>query len=236
VLEQARVELERTRITAPFSGRVRNEDVDVGGFIARGNAIARIYSVDVAEVRLPLASDELAYLDLPLGYLDASDQGGPEVQLYAEFGGRRHRWQGRIVRTEGEIDPGSRMVHVVAQVDEPYSKSADDPDRPPLAVGMFVDAEIAGRHVDGVFVLPRGALRGGDRVLVIDEESRLRMRSVRVLRAEEHRVIVGDGLDAGERVCISALEVAVDGMLVRIVEEEADSVPDGTVDGQESGA
>ena len=136
----------------------------------------------------------------------------------SDFAGRRHAWHGEIVRTEGELDPRSRMVHVVARVADPYGRHASGD--APLAVGLFVDAFIAGQQVEDAFVLPRTALRAGDRVYVVDAENRLRIRDVSVLRAERDQVVIGSGLAAGDRVCISSLGAVVDGMRVRILDDE----------------
>jgi multidrug efflux pump subunit AcrA (membrane-fusion protein) len=149
--------------------------------------------------------------------------------LHAEFAGRTHTWRGFIVRTEGEIDAKSRMVTVVARVEDPYGRGPAG-DRPPLAVGLFVQAEIVGRVVPAAFVLPRGALRydGDDqkpRVLVVDDELRLWPREVEVLRQERERVVLGAGLLAGERVCVSPLRAVVDGMRVRVQDDPIDTAP-----------
>jgi RND family efflux transporter MFP subunit len=214
-LEKAERDLERTEVTAPFAGRVRDERVDVGQFVNRGASIARLYAVDYAEVRLPIPDDELAYLELPLLYRgEIGDDAGAEVLLRARFAGGEHTWQGRIVRTEGEIDPKSRMVHVVARVDDPYRRTQDGM-RPPLAVGLFVEAEIKGQRVQNVVVLPRAAMRGLDQVLVLDQDSRLRFRRVDVLRAGHDQVVIRPGLAPGEKVCVSPIETVIDGMRVR---------------------
>jgi RND family efflux transporter MFP subunit len=216
-LERARTDLERTEIVAPFPGRVRDKMVDVGQFVNRGTAVATIYSVDYAEVRLPIPDDQLAYVDLPMQYRDGEDEVyQPPVTLRAHIAGQPFEWKGSIVRTEGEIDPRSRMVHAVAQVADPYGRTAGT-SRPPLAVGLFVEAEILGREFKNVVVLPRSAVRGDDRVLVVDGD-RLRFRPVEVLRAERENVIIGGGIRAGERVAISPIEAAVDGMRVRIAD------------------
>jgi RND family efflux transporter MFP subunit len=218
-LAQAERDLERTEIHAPYTGRVREERIAVGQFVNRGAAIARLYAVDYAEVRLPIADEELAYLDLPLFQRDGIEtQEGPEVRLHARFAGSEHTWTGRIVRTEGEIDPRSRMVHVVARIRDPYSSDGARA-RAPLAVGLFVEAEIIGNVVEGVAVLPRAALRGSDQVWIVDSESRLRFRTVEPLRSTRSQVVIRAGLSPGERVCISPLETVVDGMRVRVVEE-----------------
>lgn len=220
---QERAERDRTRttLTAPFAGRVREKRVDLGQVVAPGNALATLYAVDVAEVRLPLPDQELAFLDLPLGYR-AGSKPGPRVTLHAAFGGQVLEWEGRIVRTEGEIDPASRMVHLVAEVKDPYGRASRKTARAPLAVGMFVRAEIRGRELEDVIVLPRAALRGQNQVLVVDGEDRLRYRTVDVARTDREDVLVAGGLRAGERVCVSPLDVAVDGMKVRTVSGERD--------------
>ncbi len=212
-LSRAERDLERTEIVAPYDGRVRSESVDVGQFISRGAPVAKLFAVDYAEVRLPVPDEELAFLDLPLLYREDSPGMGPEVILRARFAGAEHEWRARVVRTEGELDPKSRMVTVVARVRDPYARSGE---RPPLSVGLFVAAEILGDRIASAVALPRSALREGDQVFVIDAEGRLRSRDVDVLRIVGNEVVLRSGLDAGERVCISALQSAIEGMRVRI--------------------
>ena len=218
-IDRARRDLERAEVRAPYAGRVQSKDVDIGQFVNRGTAVGRIYAVDSAEVRLPLPDEELAYVDVPMSYRGTQPQAGPDVVLSADFAGRRFAWQGRIVRTEGEIDSVSRMVHVVAEVDDPYAPGSD-PSRPPLAVGMFVEAEIAGRRVDDVVMLPWAALHGRDQVLIVDDDGRLRYRQVDILRSTTEYVLVRSGLAEGEQVSISALDAVIDGMAVQIAEDE----------------
>jgi len=212
-LEQAERDLARTGIRAPFAGRVREERVDVGQFASRGQALGTLYATDLAEIRLPIADAELAHLALP-GLSAPADAEGPAVVLRASFAGREHHWRGRVVRTEGEIDARSRMVHAIAQVEDPYA--ADD-SRPPLSVGLFVRAEIEGRLARDVLVAPRGALREDDRLLVVDADDRLRLRASRVLRVGRDEVLVRARLEPGDRVCASNPPVAVDGMAVSAV-------------------
>ncbi|MDE2923993.1 MAG: efflux RND transporter periplasmic adaptor subunit [Acidobacteriota bacterium] len=202
------LDLERTAIRAPFAGRLRAKRVDRGEFVNRGVPLATIYAVDAAEVVLPVPDSELAFLDLPLGSELA--EAGPRVLLRAQFAGGRHEWEGRVVRVGGEIDPATRMVNLIARVDDPYQASGN---RPPLSVGLFVDAEVVGRSVESVFQVPRGALVGADRVWLV-EDGRLVLRQVGILRADPEVVIVSDGLADGDRISLTILESAVDGMRV----------------------
>ena len=205
---QARRDLSRTEITAPFSGLVRKESVDIGQFVSRGAPIATIYAADQAEVRLPIADRQLAFLNLAMrhrGELPVDKQ--PNVTLRAEYAGQKLTWHGKIVRTEAQIDTASRMVHVIARVD-------NDQQAVPLSVGLFVNAEIEGLLVDDIVVMPRNAMRNGNRVLVVDDENHLRYRDVELLRLFGDEVLIKGGLQAGERVCISPLQTAIEGMPV----------------------
>ncbi len=218
-LEQARRDFGRTEILAPFAGRVREKRVDVGQFVSRGASLARVYAVDYAEVRLPIPDSDAAFVDLPIAYRDGSDPASqPLVRLSTRFAGQEYQWEGRIVRTEGEIDARTRMIHAVARVENPYARG-DDPNRPPLAVGMFVDARIEGRRVESVVSLPRAALRGASQVAIVDPEGRLRLREVEVLQQQPEHVLIGSGVAPGESVVTSPLPVSVEGMLVDVAEK-----------------
>jgi len=222
---QAIRDLERTRIQAPFSGLVRSESVDIGQFVSRGNPVATLYAGAEAEVRLPIADRQLAFLDLPVGIRgELPEELQPAVTLSAEYAGQKLEWHGRIVRTEAQIDTMSRMVHVVARV-------ANEDQPVPLSVGLFVNAEIQGLTADNVVVLPRTALREGNNVLVVDTENRLRFRQVEPLRLYQDEVLIKHGLSAGERVCISPLQTAVDGMPVNPMPETEPQAGPGLITG-----
>lgn len=209
-LAKAERDLERTDIVAPYDGRVRSKRVDVGQFVNRGNPVATIFATDYVEIRLPIKDEELQFVNIPVG--TNVESLGAEVKLRASFGGEEAEWQGQVVRTEGEIDPQSRMINVVARVLSPYSSEG----KPPLSVGLFVSAEIQGDSFENIVVLPRIALRGPSQVYVVDAENRLRFREVEVLREVDNQVYIKAGLKAGERVCISPLDTAIDAMPVRL--------------------
>jgi RND family efflux transporter MFP subunit len=217
-LRQAELNLERTRVLAPFAGRVREKKVDIGQYVNRGTPVARVYAVDYAEVRLPIPDSDAAFVDLPIDYRGSKgDSPSPEVILRAEFAGREYTWKGRIVRTEGELDPKTRMIHAVARVEDPYGRG-EDPDRPPLAVGLFVQAEIRGSVLHEVVKLPRAALRGSNEIAIVGDDGRVELRQVEVLRRNRHHVLITSGIAPQEHVIAGPLAVAVNGMHVRIFE------------------
>ncbi|MEM9744344.1 MAG: efflux RND transporter periplasmic adaptor subunit [Pseudomonadota bacterium] len=206
--KQAQLDLERTTLRAPFDGLLERENVDLGQFVARGNAIADFYSESDVEVRLPLADRQLAFLDLPLGARGTlADAVRPLATIAASYGGTELNWTARITRTEAAIDRTSRMLYLVARLDA---------SRGPIAptAGLFVNATIEGRTVEGVYVLPRSALRENNRVITVDAENRLRFRTITPLRIEDELLLVEDGLDPGDRVCVSQIQTVVEGMRV----------------------
>ncbi len=211
--EQAKENVKRTTLRAPFTGLVRSENIDIGQFASRGQAIATLYANDIVEVRLPIADRQLAFLNLPpLRNGNFPEVMQPVVKLSADYGGQTREWHGNIVRAEAEIDTTSRMVHLVARVE-----SANDSQD--LSVGLFVNAEISGLAVDNIVRLPRSAIRNDNQVLVVDRENRIRFRDIQPLRLYKDNVLINAGLAPGERVCVSTVQTAIDGMAVNPVAE-----------------
>jgi len=219
-LADAELDLERTTVRAPFDARVRSERVDVGQFVVRAEQLAQLYATDRVEILLPVPSAELFALELPA---PGGGAPGPQVLLGADWAGAERSWRGRIVRSEGEVDPRTRMVQLVAEMQDPFGRAAPPadgaapaPDSAPLELGLFVRATILGRTLEDVIALPRSALRGEDTVWVVDAGERLRLRAVELARVEGETVYVTGGIEPGERVCLSVLEAPVDGMRVRV--------------------
>lgn len=214
-LERAKFDLERTRIRAPYDGQVLEKNVDVGQFVSPGTLLARVYATDYVEIRLPLSNRQLEFVDLPERFRGETAQRGttgPEAVIKATIGRQEWRWSGRIVRAEGAIDTRTRQLFVVAQVDDPYERGVDG--QPPLRIGQFVEAEIAGQVLANAFVLPRSALREATEVLVVDAESRLQRRPVTVAWTDSESAVITAGLEPGEVVNVTPLAVAANGTLV----------------------
>lgn len=222
LLQKRKLDLQRTRVVAPFAGRVQSVAADLGQTVQPGQRLATLFDTSAIEVRLPLPLEDAAFVDLPLAGADPAN-GGPEVVLTAEYGDRTHAWRGRIVRVGGEVDRRTRQLQAVARI-EP-ADAAPTNERPPLMVGMFVVATIDGRTVREALVVPRSAMHGEDSVWVatmevVDGKAQrtLHRRRVDVLRVEHDRVLLRDGVAVGDSVCVTALDAATDGMRVRVVD------------------
>ncbi|MBT8039025.1 MAG: efflux RND transporter periplasmic adaptor subunit [Xanthomonadales bacterium] len=211
-LEKARLDLARTEIRVPFQGRVRTRGVGLGQIVSAGASMGRVFSIDTVEVRLPLTDAQLTELNLPLGFEASEEAGAPAVSFSAMMGSREYHWRGNIVRIDASIDESTRLIYATAEVRDPYGEAAKD--GMPIAVGMFVNAEIKGVREQKAFVMPRLALRNKNSVYVINEENELEIRTVDVLSTSEERVLVKSGVLPGDRVVTSPVPNAIDGMAV----------------------
>ncbi|MDH3430072.1 MAG: efflux RND transporter periplasmic adaptor subunit [Gammaproteobacteria bacterium] len=218
-LVSARRNLERTYIRLPYEGMVFSKDTDIGQFVGPGTQLGVVFATDRAEVRLPLTDSDLAFVDIPdaMEIVASGQVHGPSVKLSAIQMGKRVVWDAQIVRSEGVVDEKSRVTYVVAQIDDPYQLHGDGA---PLPVGTFVSAEIAGSTVVDVIRVPRAALRGANQVLVVDDENKLDIRFVEVIRSDDKFAYVAGGVSPGERITTTAIEAPVNGMSVRTADAE----------------
>lgn len=221
-LKIAERNLRYTSVRAPYAGRIRTKLVDLGRAVnARSTPLADIYSVESAQIRLPLSSKDVGFLNLPEAYRDQKEVGPrPSVRLQADYGGKTYTWEGTIVRTEGAIDSRSRLVNVIAEVEDPYSMRVSQGEiRPPLKVGLFVKAIIQGRQLENAYRIPRSAVKEGSQVYLLDRENRLQSRKVTVVKRDADQAIVTAGLSPGDRLCLTPLLFFVEGMQVLPVDE-----------------
>ena len=204
-LERAQRNLKRTVFIAPFDGRVRTKNVDPGATIFPGTALGNIYATESFEVRLPIADQ-----DVPFTGLDFNGRQIPEdKQLDVKFSLGNSNLKGKVVRAEAEVDPMTRMLSIVARIDNTPSISSSNP----IAVGQFVQATIYGIEIPEIVVLPRTAVRD-EGVWVVDTSMILYNRPVDVLRYENEFALIGEGIEPGDRLLTSRLSSLVNGLKV----------------------
>lgn len=214
-LQKAGLELERTRIVAPYAGRVMEKFVDVGQVVNPGSQLARVYAVDYVEIRLPIRNRDLAFIDLPEMYRVEQgnrEQRRPGVEIFSELAGNTS-WQGRVVRTESTIDSQARQLHVVAQVDDPFGKDALG--RPPLKIGQYVTAQLSGKVLDGALVIPNKTIYQGSYVYIV-ENGTLQRRDIHIAWQNQGEAVIADGLSEGDKLVLTPLGQVMSGLRVRI--------------------
>lgn len=214
-LAQAELDLTRTKIFAPFNSRVRSEQVDLGQYVKDGTSVAVLAGTDTAEIVVPLPLTDIQWLDVPL---EEGQDHGSKATVQLDLAGKQFQWSGRVIRSLGEVDPLGRMARVVVSVDDPYSRLNGRQNTPDLATGMFVEVVLFGEILSDTFVIPRSALRENSSVWAMDSDSKLRIRPVQTVRFEQDNVLISKGLEAGDRLVVTNLVGAADGMLLRVEE------------------
>lgn len=226
-LVKAERNLQRTYISLPYAGMVRAKDADIGQYVNPGTRLGITFAIDYAEVRLPLTDRDLAFVDLPdaTAVSRTGSAAGPLVELSAVQKGRMSHWQAQIVRTEGVVDEKNRVTYAVARIEDPYRMSAGSGDISTLPMGTFVSANIKGITVENVVRVPRVALRGNEKLMFVDAQNRLQIRTVNVLRADAEFAYLDGATIFGDRIIMTAIESPLNGMQVRTSD---DPVEDST--------
>lgn len=203
-LERARRDLSRTEIRAPYSGMVKSRAANLGQFVSRGSQLGVLLDTAIAEVRLPLTLADLKDLGVT-----AQSNLQLEVSLQDDSA---QQWPATLVRTEGVLDSQSRVIHAVAELNDPYRRAQTGT---PLRFGQFVQANITGRTASAVMQLPRHLLKPGHQVLVADKALKLQLRAVRLDRADQAFAYIAGGTETGDQLVVSPLANPIPGMQVR---------------------
>ena len=226
-LETARRNLARTTIVAPFNCRIAEVNVEKAQFAVQGKVLVVADSLDVAEVTAQVPIGNLLTLlppdlDLPLEpgapMSRLREVAGLEAIVRLRTGRGDNEWAARFDRMSDTVDRRTRTVGVIVAVDDPYRQAVPG-QRPPLVKNMYVEVEVRGRPRPGAVVIPRGALYGRE-VRIAGPDDRLRVREVEVDFVQTNFVVVASGVEAGEKVVVSDLPFAADGMRLAPVEDE----------------
>ena len=204
-LDRSLIDLQRTELRASFDGIVREEDVGIGQYVARGQILATLYGTELAEVVIPLETGDLKWIKIP-GLTTAKVRGSKAV-VRAGIG-KEMSWVGRVARAGPQMDEKTRMIKIIVEVKGPYKRL------PPLMPGLFVEVELMGPRLSTVKI-PRSALVAGDKVWVVEMAGRLSPRHVKVARLEPKWALLEAGIEDGELVVVSPLKVMTKGMKVR---------------------
>ena len=221
------IDLERTALTAPFDGRVFTEQVDVGSVVMPGNEIARIYANDIFEIVVPLSDREAALIP---GLWDTDRISAPRAVAFLPYRGRVYTWEGYVDRVEAGIDPDTRTIDVVVRIPNPTQRGTivdggnEDTlaEAPPMLIGTYAGVEIEGLVITYALI-PRTALRNGNTIWMANGDESLKVIAVDVVQDQGRRVAIrSPQLKTGDRLIISELVIASEGLKVRVAEPNGD--------------
>lgn len=214
--QTAQLNLSRTKITAPYSGRIIRRDAVLGQYVGIGTPIAEVFSTDGVEVRLPISQEEFTQLGL--------DTFNPEdnqfsVVLSTTIGGQEFTWDAAITRTDSTFDLNTRQIDVIAKVSDPFGTQNQ---QPPLKIGQFVNARIQGRTIEDVFVVPNKSIREGSYTYLVREQ-RLAKQNINILWQDDQNTLIDAGLSDSDLVVTTSLNSTLAGARARLPESFASS-------------
>ena len=224
-LADTRLDLERTSMKMPFAGRVAETRIELNQYARQGEVLVSIDSIDMAEVTVQLQPSVLASLVhsdqvLTLGESDAVELGkalGLTAKVVVSLAGTELEWPARVVRISDRLDPQTRTVGVIIEVDNPYA-NVQPGVRPPLVKGTFVAVKLTGSTLPNQLVVPPAALHG-DYLYVVDQDNRLKKIEVKAGLRSASYVVISSGLTPDQRVVVSDLVPAINGMLLESVDD-----------------
>ena len=209
-VKSAEKKLNKTEITAPYTGRIQNINIDLGSTIIPGQPVGSMYTSNEIEVTLSVKDSDLQFLDIPMDGRKLNPDQKSIVVIKSLYKGEMQEWAGNLERVDGVIDPMTRMIKLIAN----FKNNFIEETKPILPIGLFVEAEINGKQLEDIFMIPNSALTPNDELLFLNQDDALEIRKVSVLTKMKNHILVKEGMKAGERVVVSKLSIATNGMLV----------------------
>jgi len=174
-LAQAKRNLSRTSIRAPYSGIITSRRSNVGDFIGIGSSIGSVLNTQKALVKLSINANDVYKVNQDNSTITLSEAGAPYI------------WKAKLVRIGGTIDPKTRLLNVIAEVDEPYNTEKHPA---VLRVGSFVNASFIGKTLDNVYELPNSALLSDNTLFVVDNKDKLKILTANIRHRSSQSVLV----------------------------------------------
>jgi len=212
-LREAKVKLERTKITAPYDAMLTAKQVDIGQYVTMGTSLANAFAIDYAEVRLPVKQRDLVFLNL--SRIHQAIEEGANVELFYQIDGKKHFWNAQITRYEGVVDSASRVHYFIAQIEDPYGVLASSK-HDEIRIGTFVNAKVTGKNVTNVTAIPLSAVYSGDTVYLVDNDNRLFIQKVKLLRSDANFAYSTDVFPTDKRLILTKLAIPISNMKLRI--------------------
>jgi membrane fusion protein (multidrug efflux system) len=208
-LARARRNRERTVLRAPFDCIVLQEFSDVGHIVTQQGKVARLAGTDRFYVQAAVPVESLGRFSVP----DSPDGEGAEASIVQRGrDGAAVERSGRVTRLLGDLAPAGRMARVLVAVEKPL-----EGDTVPLLLGAYVRCVIQGEELSGVIVVPRSAVRDGNRIWIADDSGRLRVQELSIAWQSQDEVCVSSGLMGGDRIVTTQLPTAIPGMALKVM-------------------
>ncbi|MBT5017384.1 MAG: HlyD family efflux transporter periplasmic adaptor subunit, partial [Planctomicrobium sp.] len=241
-LRRAQADLNRCTVVASITGRIVDDNIEEGNFVAAGQLLTKITDASLMEIRCQLQPSEVAWIweqqIVQRSNIAASQSKNEDpidlipvpCEVVFEFGGIETIWDGVLTRFAGTgVSRDTRTFPARVLVKNPEqtrtqtkSGAAVTISPPTLLSGMFVEVRIPVTPAQPLLSLPVEAIRPGGKVWVADQESKLRIVDVTVARVVGDQSLIRPTtqLSEGDKVILSPISAVIEGMPVREFEDE----------------
>ena len=209
-VNSAEKKLNKTEIIAPYAGRIQKANIDIGTTIIPGQPIGAMYTSSEIEVTLSVKDNDLQFLSIPMDGRKLNQNEQAKVVINSFYKGKNQNWEGKLERVDGVIDPITRMVNLIAVFKNDFIET----DKPNLPIGLFVEAKIDGIILENIFRIPISAISENNEIFIVDKDNQLQSRRILVLKKYNEFAIVKDSLKPGERLVITKISTASNGITV----------------------
>ena len=213
-LKLAELDVERTKIIAPYDGRLLTKEVSLGQVVSNTTVLANIYSIDNAQIELPIKNSQLSLINLPNNHVAANEQIASAVTLYNNEGGDVQTWKANLARTSGGINDNTQQISIITEINQPFNQ----PDKRSLNIGQFVTASIEGKLINNAIVIPNAAIYQGSYVYLYVDGT-LQRSSVKISYQNKQDALISSGVKAGDKLVTTPLGQVNSGTEVKLLGE-----------------
>ncbi|EMK3499494.1 HlyD family secretion protein [Vibrio vulnificus] len=231
-VDEAKRALEKTIITLPYDLRIAQVDIEQDQVVNQQQTMVTAHGIDVMEVEAQLSIHDMQTLAASLGEFARDESGIPQpdmtfIQAYIELssGNLSASWPAKVARVSETVDANQATAGVILEIEQDY-RELNPTSLPPLVNGMFVRAYIEGQ-ANPNWVIPERALHGG-KIYLMDEQNRLRIVPVTVLFRRDNQVVIDGELNHGQKLIVNDLLPAIEGMLLKEANSEANPEESGS--------
>lgn len=209
-LEKAKLNLQRTQVTAPFDALVIEKNIEKGSLAASQGALCTLVDIRFFQIEAQVPPDRLSAFII-------DEKTGSPAQIYSRYSDQT--WQGKVVRITGRITDKSRMAGVTVKVPDPLGVFTQKTSAP-LLLGDHVDVKIMGNRFDDVYALPRNMLRE-DQTVWVYANGALDIRKVEIAWEENGQVFVSSGIEPEDQLIVTDIPAPVKGMAIQTRSDKA---------------
>ncbi len=219
-LERAERDLGRTKVKAPYNGRVKIRNVGIGQQVGANTPLGEIFTTDIAEVRLPITARDLEYYTPP-NQSNKQDQGPQKATFHSSIAthGEEKTWSGNIIRTEGALDKDSRQIFVIARIHDPFALKSN---KKPLYLGQPVRVTIPAHTLKDVYTIPRSTLSDLNQIIVI-REGGIKRVEIQPIWSTQNDIVFKENILPGDLLTTTRIPYAPEGAPVEIIPDKPEN-------------